>query len=561
MSSLLRQIQTACSEALSVESWDRPGAAREAAAAATDSDLPYWMILVISGAIAAFGLATDSAAVVIGAMLIAPLLAPVNGLGLALATGDGRLMVQAGAVVLASTLAVIATGAIVAWTLPFHTLTGEITSRIHPTTLDLGIAVFSGLAAALVTVARRKRLSAAIPGVAISVALIPPLAVTGFGIGMGNADVVRGSLLLYQANLAGIVLSGMSLFLLVGMHRTSVLEALREEEQETSATGLAAQVLRIPWVCSLGMIRSHSLRWALVLAPVAALAVPLRTSLNEVTREARVNKAVNAASAPFDEPGRASILGREMVFGDTTTQVRLRIGTTEWFSEAARDSFESSASAQAGETVHLVLEQTPATTGDLERLAEMIPTTVVERAAPAAPAPGAGSPPLLQARLRHAARTLPLPDGVSLLALDMVVADSGRNLARLVYAAADSLVPQATQMLRTDLRGAVGDSALELRTGWVSTAPRVVAASAPDSLRLREIAALMNRYPKLRAVVLTADPLDAAVPALIRGLAAAGVSPLRITTRTSPGDSVRVRLLASDARAAPAAVVRLPGGA
>ena len=232
MESLLRRVQTATAEALSVESWDRPGAAREAAASATDTDLPYWMILMISGAIASFGVAIDSAAVVIGAMLIAPLLAPVVGLALALATGDGRLMVQTAAVVLASMVVVVATGVIVAWTLPFQTLTAEITSRTSPTAIDLRIAIFSGLAGALVTVARRKRLSAAIPGVAISVALIPPLAVTGFGIGMGNADVVRGSLLLYEANLAGIVLSGMALFLLVGMHRTSVLDALRDHQEE-----------------------------------------------------------------------------------------------------------------------------------------------------------------------------------------------------------------------------------------------------------------------------------------------------------------------------------------
>ncbi|CAN5166955.1 hypothetical protein BH20GEM2_BH20GEM2_19700 [soil metagenome] len=543
MSSPLRRIQTAVSEALSVESWDRPGAAVEAAAAATDTDVPYWMILIISGAIAAFGLATDSAAGVIGAMLIAPLLAPVNGLGLALATGDARLMVQTGTVVLGSTVAVVATGAIVAWMLPFHTLTAEITSRIRPTTLDLGVAVFSGLAAALVTVARRKRLSAAIPGVAISVALIPPLAATGFGIGIGNAEVVRGSLLLYEANLAGIVLSGMSLFLLAGMHRTAVLDALREAHEESSATGLAALVVQIPRIRSLGLIRSHGLRWVLVLAPLAALVVPLRTSLSEVTREARVRKAVDAASDPFNEPGRASILGRELVFGDTATRVRLRIGTTEWFPEEARDRFEQIASARSGETVHLVLEQTPATTGDLERLAEMIPSTAVQRAANVAPAPRAGSPAMLQARLRHAGRTLPLPEGASLLALDLVVTDSGANVARLVYAAGDSLVPQATQMLRADLRGTVGDSTLQLRSGWISTAPRTVAAFAPDTLRVREIATLMSRYPKLRAVLLTADPLDPAVPAVVRRLAAAGVSPLRITTRRSPGDSVRIQLL------------------
>src|SRR5690606_20402813 len=159
---------------------------------------PYWRVLVLSGAIATLGLALDSSAVVIGAMLVAPLLSPVVGLALSLAVGDGRLAVQTGVVVIGSTALVIGISALLTILLPFQTITVEIAARARPTTLDLVIAIFSGLVGAVVTVARGSRLSAAIPGVAISVALIPPLAVAGFGVGIGwDSSLIWGSMLLY----------------------------------------------------------------------------------------------------------------------------------------------------------------------------------------------------------------------------------------------------------------------------------------------------------------------------------------------------------------------------
>jgi uncharacterized hydrophobic protein (TIGR00271 family) len=236
-------IQDAAGEKLGVQRWDRPAIFRESASAGTDNRLPYWMVLVLSGGIATLGLAINSSAVVIGAMLVAPLLAPVVGLALALAVGDGRLAAQTGAVVVGSTVAVVLTSAVLTVLLPFQTITLEISARTRPTTLDLVIAVFSGLVGVVVTVARGSRLSAAIPGVAISVALIPPLAVAGFGIGAGwNVELIYGAMLLYGASLAGIVLSGMAVFLLVGMHRADVRDAARRWHEHDKP----------PWVFCVG---------------------------------------------------------------------------------------------------------------------------------------------------------------------------------------------------------------------------------------------------------------------------------------------------------------------
>lgn len=166
-------IEEVAVEQLGVEPRDRPLIFRDAAEAAIDNGLSYWLVLILSGAIATLGLAMNSAAVVIGAMLVAPLLGPIVGLSLALAVGDSRLALQSSAIVGASLVVVIATAAGLTALLPFRTLTLEISARIHPTTLDLGVAVCSGMVGALVTIARGHRLSAAIPGVAVAVALIP----------------------------------------------------------------------------------------------------------------------------------------------------------------------------------------------------------------------------------------------------------------------------------------------------------------------------------------------------------------------------------------------------
>jgi uncharacterized hydrophobic protein (TIGR00271 family) len=223
-------------------------------------------------------------------MLIAPLLGPLQGLALGLAVGDGRLAFHTAVVLLGSTLIVIAVAAGLTVLLPFHNITAEILARTQPTTLDLGVAVLSGLAGAVVTVSRGPHLAAAVPGVAIAVALVPPLGVTGFGIGTGwNAELIRGSLLLYAANLAGIVLSGTAVFLAHGMHRPSVLTAS-------------------PWA-----------RLGLAAAFVVLLGIPLSATLSQISREARVRRAVQNAADRFSIPGRSFVLGQQLVFGPVKT--------------------------------------------------------------------------------------------------------------------------------------------------------------------------------------------------------------------------------------------------
>jgi uncharacterized hydrophobic protein (TIGR00271 family) len=137
----------------------------------------FFLLVVLSCAIATFGLVTDSAAVIIGAMLVAPLMSPILGLSLASVKGQNHMFRRAVVAVLeGATLAMVLSAAL-AWLgreLPFGFLTilpNEVLARTRPTPFDLGIALAGGAAAAYALA--QPNLSAALPGVAIATALMP----------------------------------------------------------------------------------------------------------------------------------------------------------------------------------------------------------------------------------------------------------------------------------------------------------------------------------------------------------------------------------------------------
>jgi len=178
----------------------------------------FTVLLSLSVLIASWGILDDSTAVVIGGMLIAPLMTPV--LGIAAATvmawprrlGTAALQVAvatAGAIAMAWLVSVLFPDGVYALVLP-----GELLSRTEPTLLDLAIALAAGAAGAYVLV--HKESVSALPGVAVAVALVPPLAVVGISLGFANYDDAGGAMLLYITNLAGIVLAAMVVFMLTG---------------------------------------------------------------------------------------------------------------------------------------------------------------------------------------------------------------------------------------------------------------------------------------------------------------------------------------------------------
>jgi len=176
----------------------------------------YFLLVVLSAAIATLGLITNSAAVIIGAMLVAPLMSPLIGIGLATVTGDGKILVSSLSSLLRGSLLAILLAVLLTLLnnrMPFFSiqeLPSEILMRTNPSPIDLTIALAGGIAAAYALT--QPNISAAVPGVAIATALMPPLCTVGIGIALGRWDVAGGALLLFITNAVTIAFSAMLVF-------------------------------------------------------------------------------------------------------------------------------------------------------------------------------------------------------------------------------------------------------------------------------------------------------------------------------------------------------------
>jgi uncharacterized hydrophobic protein (TIGR00271 family) len=173
----------------------------------------FWTMLTLSALIATAGVLTDSTATVIGAMIIAPLSTPIMGIALGLATREPGAAGRSARFVLTGALLVVAIGALFGWGLPgsFDLLgNSQITGRTSPGLLDLLAAVATGFAGAIALA--RRDVSAVLPGVAIAISLVPPLAVVGVCLGDGAPGLAFGALVLFLSNLVALVLAGTLVF-------------------------------------------------------------------------------------------------------------------------------------------------------------------------------------------------------------------------------------------------------------------------------------------------------------------------------------------------------------
>jgi uncharacterized hydrophobic protein (TIGR00271 family) len=173
----------------------------------------FWLLLVLSAVIATAGVIGDSTATVIGAMIIAPLAVPIQGAAVAIAFGELRPLLLSTAIVVAAMALVVGLAAAIAVVLPeLHPpeSNSQITGRASPTLVDLVAAATTGVAGAFAV--GRRDIGDILPGVAIAISLVPPLAVVGVaGVG-GEWDSAFGALLLFLTNVLAIVVVGIMVF-------------------------------------------------------------------------------------------------------------------------------------------------------------------------------------------------------------------------------------------------------------------------------------------------------------------------------------------------------------
>ena len=181
-------------------------------------DIDFIALIVLSTLIAALGLIQNSTAVVIGAMLVAPLMTPLLGSGLSLIQGNKVLARKAARTILLGFLTAYFLGVILGLLTPGLEVTSEMAARGSPRLPDIIIAFLSGMAA--VYAMGRPHLVSALPGVAIAAALVPPIATAGLATSLGAISLACGSALLFLTNIVTIVLGGAASWWIIGFRDT-----------------------------------------------------------------------------------------------------------------------------------------------------------------------------------------------------------------------------------------------------------------------------------------------------------------------------------------------------
>ena len=223
-------------------------------------DKKFLLLITLSSAIATLGLLQSSAAVVIGAMLVSPLLGPIMGVGFGLATLESNLIKRSLVTMAAGMGVAIIVAMLIIWMSPIQDVTPELRARTQPTLLDLGVAVVGGIAGVY---AIMRKLSGVMVGVAIATALVPPLSTIGFGLATGRSDFALGAALLFLTNTLAIAFAA------------TAIARLNRFGPSMTAQHTAMQVIGI--VVTLGI-----------------LSIPLALSLNNIARELRARTTVQS---------------------------------------------------------------------------------------------------------------------------------------------------------------------------------------------------------------------------------------------------------------------------
>lgn len=288
----------------------------------------FAVMTLLSAGIAVLGLLLASPAVVIGAMLISPLMGPIIGLGFGIATFDWQEIRRTLVPLVAGVALAVIFCAVIVWLSPLQTITSEITARTRPNLFDLLIALFSGLAGTYAVIRGRH---GAIVGVAIATALMPPLAVMGFGVATGDREVLAGSSLLFFTNLMTI----------------------------SAAAAVLARVYGFASNLSPHQTRLQAL---LIMMSLAALAVPLGLSLKQIAWEALVSRETSSAIARAF-PADARVNDVRINYDARPVDIEATVITPQYNGAAERELTTQLARLVGGPVV-LSLDQVRAVHGD-----------------------------------------------------------------------------------------------------------------------------------------------------------------------------------------------------
>jgi uncharacterized hydrophobic protein (TIGR00271 family) len=209
----------------------------------------FWILITLASIIAAAGVAADSTATVIGAMIVAPLMTPILGTMLSVVLADRTNLIRSLLHVAGGAVVAIAIGWLVGVLVVDPVVAGtnsQVAGRVHPRLIDLLAALATGAVGSVALV--RRDISDTLPGVAIAISLVPPLSVVGFTFEAGKLDQSLGASLLFLTNVAAILGSGTVVMALYGIHRLAAHSAGPEQRtinRRKAVIAIAAMIVAV----------------------------------------------------------------------------------------------------------------------------------------------------------------------------------------------------------------------------------------------------------------------------------------------------------------------------
>ncbi len=286
--------------------------------------LNFSILLLASCTIATFGLLMNNVAVIIGAMIIAPLILPIQALAYGALEARLSLLRSSAITLVVGSCAAIAVAALLSKLVALPSLSSEILARSKPTLLDLGIALAAGVVCGFARV--RPAVSASLAGTAIAVALMPPLCVTGIALAHGGTTLALGATLLYMTNLLGIMIACMAVYAAAGFR----------------------------------VYRHAGRAFAVASVLVALLAIPLALSFFSLLRQSKLEYTLRRELLTNTQTfHRVRLVDSEFNWLSTPPLVTLTVRSNEPITPGQVDALQEFARSKTGQQFDLVFEVSP----------------------------------------------------------------------------------------------------------------------------------------------------------------------------------------------------------
>lgn len=266
----------------------------------------FWILLVLASVIASAGVLADSTATVIGAMIVAPMMLPIQGTMLSIVLADRTNLVRSVGLTVAGAVAAIGTGWVVGLLAVYPVVAAtnsQVAGRVSPGLIDLLAALATGAVGSIALV--RKDISDTLPGVAIAISLVPPLCVAGLTLESGAYRQTLGAVLLFLTNVAAILLTGVVVMAATGVQRlateTARAEGRRVDRRRAIAV-IAVMVVLVGVPLALNTVGLASSRAREATVTTVATVWAASTSWHVVGVSTREGKIVVTAEGPAPVP-------------------------------------------------------------------------------------------------------------------------------------------------------------------------------------------------------------------------------------------------------------------